>query len=109
MDEFEEIATALDSIQGEFDAVDLSRRIDLGARVRELFKRVEDLDKTLSIALKESHFEPDRFVCGRMFEVKVTVNERRGIDAKSLREDEPAIAAHYESVTQYESLIYRAR
>jgi hypothetical protein len=106
---FEEINDLLDNIAEEFDAAGMPLRIDLGARVRELFKRVEDLDKTLSAALKESHFEAGRFVCGQSFEVKLTVNERRGIDARSLRENEPAIASHYESVTQYESLIYRAR
>jgi hypothetical protein len=102
------INDALDEIGEVWEESNDQGRIDIGARVRGLLKRVEDLDKRFSQALK-SDVEPGRFVCGMAFEVKINICERTGIDATALKNELPDIAGRFTTHTQYESLIYRAR
>lgn len=107
---FENVNDCLEAMAEEFEGADLRKQIDIAARVRELFKRVESLDKAMSDSLKQSHvLEIGRFVAGSSFEVKLGLNERFVIDQKGLRESEPLTAARFGRTIQYESLIYRAR
>jgi hypothetical protein len=100
----------LAALESEFESADIQGRIDLAARVRGLFKRVETLDKFMSDSLKQSTvLEIGRFVAGASFEAKLSLNERFVIDQKTLRENAPDIAAEYGRTIQYESITYRAR
>jgi hypothetical protein len=108
--DFESIAESLERIADTFRDSDIRDQIDMAARVRDLFKRVESLDKECSNALKDSTvLEIGRFVAGESFEVKLACHERALIDQKALREIRPDIAEQFGYSIQYEQLTFRAR